>query len=144
MYSIPVAPAACSNVTWDSRANAASVDDCFGVVAGRWSYCGTTFDGGLPQDGLPSFLPQPGGIEFAEEGGVLHFYVLMPDASGALVRTHAPAQQGTVYNPGSTAGACFFWMAPNSYPSQTRWVLERFRNPDALNVNGNTTYVAAP
>jgi len=94
---------------------------------------------------FPYVLPQPAGVEFAQESGMLRFYRLVPDGGGAFVRSQAVSEQGTVDQPSTTAGACFFWMAPDSSPgSQTRWTVERFKNPNELLVNGNDYYVPAP
>jgi hypothetical protein len=141
----PQQPSTCSTLNWGDSVNPASTDDCQNLFLGRWTLC---FDDGgtAPNDsGFPFFLPQPDGIEFAQESGALRFYVLVRDAGGALVRSQAPNQRGSAVDPAVLGSTCKFWMAPDANAGdQTGWSLQAYRNPTALLVNGNASYVPAP
>jgi hypothetical protein len=139
----PRQPGTCSALTWGDSVNPASRDDCKTFFLGRWTLC----DGGTPpQDpGFPYFLPQPDGIEFAQESGVMRFYVLVRDAAGALQRSQAPNKRGAATHPAADGSSCSFGMGPDSSPeNQTSWTMQLYQNPDALLVGGYASYVPSP
>jgi hypothetical protein len=143
--SPPSPPATCSTLKWGDSVNPASTDDCQTLFLGRWTLCSN--DGGAPPDdsGFPYFVPQPDGIEFAQESGALRFYVLVRDAGGALQRSQAADQRGSAVDAAVLGSACTVWMAPDSNAgSQTAWTLQLYQNPTALLANGNASYVPAP
>jgi hypothetical protein len=140
--------AACSTLTWGDSVIPASTGDCDTLFLGRWILCSE--DGGAPSadSGFPYVLPQPDGIEFAQESGVMRFYVLVRDAAGALQRSQSLNQRGIAGYASVYGNSCDYWMEPDvNSGDQTRWSMALYRNPAALLVNiGNeyASYVPSP
>jgi hypothetical protein len=141
----PEEAGSCKALTLGEADKPGEANHCGDYFVGRWTLCSDTastdVDSGL---GFAEFVPQPGGIEFAEENGELRVYMLVGGDGGALVRSDDSSMRATATEPHVLGDACRFWMAPDKNPgSQTGWTVSRYTNPNALLINGTATYVPA-
>jgi hypothetical protein len=141
----PEEAGSCKALTLGQATTPGNAGECGNYFIGRWQLCSDTgstdVDSGL---GFGAFVPQPGGIEFAQENGALRVYMLVPSDGGGLVRADDPSEQAAATEPDVLGSACKFWMAPDIHPSeQTGWTVARYTDPNALLINGTATYVPA-
>ena len=116
---------------------ATTPEECQSLVIGKWSFCG----GETASMPTTQFWNGSAGIEFANEGGAIRFYVLDAAAGGALERSSSSAEQGAAtftyvsdggeYGPDAadeTGGACVYTLTLGGAQNPIFWEMFWFES----------------